>query len=225
MNLILSSPPKSAIFYPSSDGKRMAENTLQAYWIFLLFGNLQALFRAAEVFIAADLLWYPVEGHPEITTAPDVMLAFGRPKGHRLSYKQWEEGNVPPTVAFEILSQSNDHREMIDKFLFYEEHGVEEYYEFDPSKKRLIVFLRRGDMLDRVRFVDSFVSPRLGIRFDLSGKEMVVSGPDGKVFQSFEDVKDQARRLAELSRKARHGQASPEELAELERLEDAQAAG
>lgn len=50
------------------------------------------------------LLWYPVESHPEIRTAPDVLVVFGRPKGHRGSYKQWEEDNIPPQVVFEILS-------------------------------------------------------------------------------------------------------------------------
>ncbi|HZT80700.1 MAG TPA: hypothetical protein VFA26_10775, partial [Gemmataceae bacterium] len=88
--------------------------------------------------------------------------------------------------------------------------------------------------------VDGYVSPRLGIRFDLSGPEMVVYGPDGQRFLTFEELtvarvqaeqraeqaerradqeKQRAARLAELGRKARQQQASAEELAELERLE------
>lgn len=70
--------------------------------------------------MAADLLWYPVEYHPEIRSAPDVFVAFGRPKGHRRSYKQWEEDNTPPHVVFEILSPSNYFRPMLEKFRFYE---------------------------------------------------------------------------------------------------------
>jgi Uma2 family endonuclease len=186
MNLIL---PPSPPLYPDSDGKPLAENTLQLRWIVILFGNLSALFaERADVFVAADLLWYPVEGHPEIRVAPDVLLVFGRPKGHRGSYRQWEEGNVPLTVVFEVLSPGNTAMEMADKLAFYEEHGVEEYYVYDPDNNRLLVYLRRGEVLRRVRPLEGFVSPRLGIRFDLSGPEMVVYGPVGGRFLTFEEV-------------------------------------
>lgn len=227
--------PPGPIVYPDSDGKPMADNTKQARWIFVLFGNLAALFRLrADVFVAADLFWYPVEGHPEIRTAPDVLVVFGRPKGDRGSYMQWEEGNVPLTVVFEVLSPGNTPPEMADKQAFYEEHGVEEYYVYDPDSNHFQVYLRRGDVLRRIRPVDGFVSPRLKIRFDLSGPEMVVYHPDGRRFLTFEELEtardeaeqraskaeQRAARLAELSRKARHGQANPEELQELDRLEE-----
>jgi hypothetical protein len=163
-----------------------------------------------------------------------VLVAFGRLKGDRGSYKQWEEDNVPLTVVFEVLSPGNTPPEMADKQAFYEEYGVEEYYVYDPDSNHLQVYLRRGDVLRRVRPADGFVSPRLGIRFDLSAPEMVVRGPDGLPFLTFEEVKaarddaeqraDQAEqraaRLAELSRKARRSQASADELQELDRLEE-----
>jgi Uma2 family endonuclease len=245
--------------YPERDGKPLADNTKQARWILLLYGNLQALFAAFEdVFVAADLLWYAVEGFPEVCTAPDVLIVFGRPKGDRGSYRQWEENNIPITVAFEVFSPGNTYHEMIDKLLFYEEHGVEEYYVYDPDSNRLDVYLRQGDLLRLIRPSHGFVSPRLKIRFDLSGEEMIVFAPNGRRFLSFEEVEaeraaalqradderqqrlvaeqraekaeqradkaeEQARRLAriaELSRKVRRQQASPEEAQELERLED-----
>ena len=34
-----------------------------------------------NVFVAGDLLWYPVEGNPKVRSAPDAMVAFGRPNG------------------------------------------------------------------------------------------------------------------------------------------------
>jgi hypothetical protein len=33
-----------------------------------------------EVFVAGDLVWYPGEGRQETCQAPDVLVAFGRPK-------------------------------------------------------------------------------------------------------------------------------------------------
>jgi Uma2 family endonuclease len=239
-------PSPGPIVYPDSDGKPMADNTKQADWIVLLFSNLRALFDAvADVFVAMDNLWYPVEGHPEVRVAPDVYIVFGRPKGHRGSYKQWEEAGIPLTVVFEVLSPGNTNIEMADKLSFYEDYGVEEYYIYDPDHDQLAAYRRQGEVFRRVRPVQGYVSPRLGIRFDLSGPEMVVFGPDGQPFKTLTQVKaemeqaqkraeleqetaDQARkrvkRMAELGRRVRRGQASPEELAELERLEE-QAAG
>src|SRR5262245_20023134 len=105
------------IQYPDTDGKPMAENTLQFQWIVTLQGNLDGMYRNdPNVFVAGDLLWYPVEGHPEITTAPDAMVVFGRPKGYRGSYMQWREGNIAPQVVFEVLSPGNRFGEMLDKF-------------------------------------------------------------------------------------------------------------
>src|SRR5262245_57521763 len=161
----------------------MAENTRQFQWIFLLAGNLAALFRDdANVFIAGNQFWYPVENAPEVCIAPDVYAVFGRPKGHRPSYKQWEEGGVPMTVVFEMFSPSNTYQEMADKLLFYEDYGAEEYYVYDPDNNHLLGYVRRGQSLVRVRPMDGFVSPRLGIRFDLSGRELVVRYPDGRPF-------------------------------------------
>src|SRR4051794_10071276 len=101
------------VHYPDSDGKPMADNTRQLRWIVTLFGNLAALYRDRDdVFVAADLLWYPVEGQPGMRAAPDVLVVFDRPRGDRGSYKQWEEDHVPVTVAFEILSPGNTVLEM-----------------------------------------------------------------------------------------------------------------
>jgi Uma2 family endonuclease len=246
---INAAPPPPPVLYPDSDGKPMADNTRQLRWITTLYGNLAALFDdRPDVFVAADLLWYPVEGQPEVRAAPDVLVVFGRPKGDRGSYRQWEEDGIPLTVVFEVLSPGNTVMEMDDKQAFYEEHGVEEYYLYDPDHNRLTAFVRRGDVLRRVRPVQGHASPRLGIRFDLSGEELAVYRPDGQRFLTFpeaeaarqqaeqraeqaeqragqaeqraEQAEQRAARLAELSRKARRGQASAEELQELDRLEE-----
>jgi Uma2 family endonuclease len=183
-------PAPSQILYPDSDGKPLAENTLQLRWIVVLYSNLGATFQnRADVFIAADLLWYAVEGEPQIRQAPDVMVVFGRPKGERGSYRQWLENGVAPQVVFEILSPGNSATEMADKSAFYEEHGVEEYYVFDPETNKLEVYQRQGDVFRRVRSLDAWVSPRLGIRFDLSVRPMVVYGPDGQPFRTLEEEK------------------------------------
>jgi Uma2 family endonuclease len=211
--------PRSSIIYPDSDGRPTSDNTRQFLWIQTLSGNLAALYRErADVFVAGDLLWYPVERHDEIRIGPDVLVVFGRPKGHRGCYRQWEEGNVPLTVVFEILSPSNNPLEMADKLAFYDEYGVEEYYLYDPDSNHPVVYRRGVEALRRDRKVDGYVSPRLGIRFDLSGPEMKVFYPDGRPFLTFEELATERTRLAELTRRALAQQATPEEMQELQRL-------
>lgn len=115
----------TAIVYPDTDGKPMGENTVQFQWIVTIEGNLQSQFRNdLDVFVAGDLFWYPVQGKPGIRAAPDVLVAFGRPKGHRSSYMQWLEGGIPPQVVFEVKSPGNTEEEMDDKFDFYDRHGL-----------------------------------------------------------------------------------------------------
>jgi Uma2 family endonuclease len=161
----------------------MAENTVQFRWIVTVETGLDAQFAEdRQVFVAGDLFWYPVEGHPEIKQAPDILVVFGRPKGDRGSYKQWEEGNIPVTVTWEILSPGKRVRKLVEKFQFYEQHGVEEYYVFDPDDQEMTVYVRVGDRLRAVEDLTNWVSPRLGIRFDFSGPEMLVIGPDGQPF-------------------------------------------
>jgi hypothetical protein len=183
--------------------------------------------------VSGNQNWYPVQGHPEICQAPDVYVVFGRPKGDRASWKQWEENDTPMTVVFEILSPRITFPEMANKLAFYDDYGVEEYYIYDPDSNYLQAFARSGTALPRVRGqLDGYVSPRLGIRFDLSGPEMVVRYPDGRPFLPPEELEEQRRaaveradkaeqllaRLAELTQKTLLQQATTEEQEELKSL-------
>ncbi len=109
---MVQAPIEPQLFYPDSDGKPMADNTVQYRWIVRLVANLRYLFKEQTVFVAGDLLWYPqqVTVPPAPRQAPDAMVVFGRPPGERGSYKQWEEDNIAPQVVFEILSPSNSAR-------------------------------------------------------------------------------------------------------------------
>jgi Uma2 family endonuclease len=181
---------QSTIIYPESDGKPMSDNTKQFRWIVVIQQNLDWLLT--DAFVAGDLLWYPVEGDNKTCQAPDVMVAVGRPKGDRSSYKQWEEGNIVPQVVFEILSPSNTQTEMNKKLVFYDRHGVEEYYLYDPDKNDLSGWLRQDQRLSVIDPINQWISPRLQIRFDLSGSEMQIYRPDGSLFLSYAEI---ARRV------------------------------
>jgi Uma2 family endonuclease len=179
---------RPVIEYPESDGLPMADNTLQFRWISTIMWVLDALFlHDPMVFVAGNLLWYPVEGQPTIRIGPDVLVAVGRPRGDRRSYKQWEEGNVAPQVIFEVLSPGNRPGAMGEKFQFYERYGVEEYYIYDPDDGSLDGWKRAGAHLKKIPRTAGFVSPRLSIRFE-PGKgadNLRIFGPDGARFLTF----------------------------------------
>lgn len=200
----LESTTQAEIIYPDTDGKPMANNTEQFLWIVVIVQNLEWMYaNNPTVFVAGDLFWFPVEGRSNIVNAPDVMVAFGRPKGRRGSYKQWEEDNIAPQVVFEILSPSNSQDEMDRKLVFYERHGVEEYYIYNPAINQLRGFLRREDGLDAIASMASWVSPRMEIRFDLSGEELQIFRPDGTQFFSYVEtcqLLEQERQRAEQER-------------------------
>jgi Uma2 family endonuclease len=171
------------VVYPESDGKPMADNTRQFTYIVTLQGGVAALFAdRPDVFVAGDLLWYPVEGNNKIRAAPDTMVVFGRPPGDRGSYLQWREENLAPQVVFEVLSPGNTAAEMTRKFRFYEQYGVEEYYLYDPDRGTLDGWIRRNGRLEDIPEMQGWVSPRLGIRFTLEGTDLVVFRPDGGRF-------------------------------------------
>jgi Uma2 family endonuclease len=191
----------SEVFYPESDGKPMADNTKQFRWIVVIEQNLELLFAdQPDVFVAGDLLWYPVEGNNALSTAPDTMVIFGRSKGDRGSYQQWNEGNIAPQVVFEILSPGNTAREMERKLLFYQTYGVQEYYLYDPDRIQLRGWQRSQiGLLEQIEPMSGWVSPRLEIRFEL-GEELQLFRPDGQAFFSFAEINhqlEQAKQRAE----------------------------
>lgn len=212
------------IFYPESDGLPMADNTKQFEWIVTIKEGLDVMLP--HDFVAGNIFWYPVEGNPYVKQASDVLVALGRPKGDRGSYKQWEEGNVSPQVVFEVLSPGNTYNEMVEKEGFYERHGVEEYYLYDPYKNNLWGWQRINDQLEKIHSLQGWVSPRLGIRFERSPETLEIYRPDGERFLTFAEL--DAERLRERREKevaqARAEQAESraeqaESRAEQERLE------
>jgi Uma2 family endonuclease len=215
-------PSRPEIVYPDSDGLAMSENTRQYRWITTIVGGLETLYRDdPNVFVAGDLLWYPVQGDNKTRIAPDAMVVFGRPKGDRGSYKQWEEDGIAPQVVFEILSPGNRALEMTRTFHFYQGHDVEEYYAYDPDDNDLAGWQRAGTSFQEITEMSRWVSPRLRIRFDLSGGELKIFGPDGRPFATYVEL---AARAQEADAQAREAVARADQADARAQQADAQAA-
>ena len=118
------------------------------------------------------------------------MVVFGRPKGYRGSYKQWEEDGIAPQVVFEVLSPGNRPSELIGKFEFYNKYGVDEFYLYDPDKGALEGWLRGPDRLDVIADMNGHISPRLGIRFEPGDgpDSLKIIGPDGRPFLTYVEL-------------------------------------
>ncbi len=193
------------IEYPDSDGKPMSDNSLQYKWMVTIREGIATRFLDdPKVYVEANLLWYAVEGKPTIRGAPDILVAFGRPKGHRGSYKQWVEGGIAPQVVFEILSPGNRAGEMRRKFQFYQRYGVEEYYVYNPDNGDMDGWLREGETLVKIPDMKGFVSPRLGIRFEPTPgyDTLTIFDKDGKRFLSWQEQFEEGERVRRFAETA-----------------------
>ncbi|MBE9126851.1 Uma2 family endonuclease [Coleofasciculus sp. LEGE 07081] len=195
----LQSSTQPDIIYPDSDRQPMADNTQQFELIVWIKENLELLFaNDPNVFVAGDLLWYAVEGNNTLCQAPDVMVALGRPKGYRGSYQQWREDNIPPQVVFEIWSPGNRPSNMAKKFEFYDRYGVEEYYLYKPDLVDLTGWQRRESRLTVIEQIAGWVSPRLGVRFELSEERLQIYRPDAQPFLTYLELAQRTQEAENL---------------------------
>ena len=206
------------IIYPSSDGQPMAESTIQYELIVKIKEGCESLFKNdSNVFVAADLLWYSVEGRIDIYQAPDTMVVFGRPKGDRLSYIQCREDNITPQVVFEIRSHNDRQTKMNKKLAFYQRHGVEEYYLYDPERNELQGWQRIEGNLEVIEPMEGWISPRLGVRFELGSDGLEIYRPDGEKFLSYAELEEERaldrQRLQQESQRAEQAEQKSERLA------------
>jgi len=198
------------IIYPSSDGQPMAESTIQYELIVKIKEGCESLFKNdPNVFVAADLLWYPVEGRIDISQAPDTMVVFGRPKGDRPSYIQYREDNIGPQVVFEIRSHNDSNTKMNKKLSFYQRHKVEEYYLYDPQRNELEGWQRVEGHLEVIEPMEGWISPRLGVRFELGEDGLEIYRPNGEKFLSYAELEEE--RLLDRQRLQQESQRAEQE--------------
>ena len=177
----------AAIEYPSGDGEPMAENDWQLHAILDAVGVLCHHFRdRPDVYVSGDLFIYYEEGNPKARVAPDVFVVFGVPKHFRQVYKLWEEGPVPAFVM-EVASRGTWRDDEKRKAKLYEQLGVKEYWQYDPTGDYLGLRLKGrrlvGDVYEPQPVVDSLDgtvflrSETLGLDFRVKGEERYFFDP------------------------------------------------
>ena len=219
-------PPPAAVDYPSSDGKPLAENDLQARAILYAFGALRVRYRErrSDVYVSADLLIYYEEGNPRVSVAPDVFVVFGVEDRKRMSYKIWEEGKGPDFVL-EVASPSTWEEDVERKPDIYAGLGVREYFLFDPmDTPRLRGYRLVGGGYERLSVVESIdrtltlTSEVLGLELRTKGEEMRFHDPaTGETLLSYGEEHAARREEAAARRKeAAARRAAEARVAELE---------
>lgn len=176
-------PLTEEVDYPSYDGIPFADNTDQAEWIVFAFNALRAFFwNRNGVFVATNLLLYYREGDNKTRITPDVMVAVGRPKGYRGSYKIWVEGHHPPDWVLEVASEESVKVDVEEKPGTYAGIGVREYWQFDPTGGLLDPRLQ-GRRLSSLEYTDlpqdrvagaeiAIYSEVLGLRLEFDGERL-----------------------------------------------------
>jgi len=76
---------------------------------------------------------------------------------------------------------------LIQKFQFYERYGVEEFYIYNPDAGFLEGWRRVTNHLEQIPRMAGFVSPRLGVRFQLgkAPNRLKIIGPAGEPFRPY----------------------------------------
>jgi Uma2 family endonuclease len=201
------------IYYPDSDGEPMAESDSQRHSLIYLVAALEEHFQPqADVYVSGNLLIYYEEGNPKRSVAPDVFVVFDVPKHDRDSYQTWVEGKGPD-VAIEITSRSTRQVDDKEKPLLYQQLGVREYFQYDPTGRYLKPALRgrrlnrhgQYEQLNSVRGLDGSVwltSTLLGLQLRLEGGRLRLFDPrTGDYLDTYSEVvkgRRQAERQNEL---------------------------
>ena len=120
-------------FYPSSDGKPMAETDWHRKLLMELLQIIDHHFREHDdVYVSGDLLIYYKMGDNTKSVAPDVFVVRGVTKKQRGTYLTWEESHTPDFVL-ELASPSTVRHDLTTKKdLYASVLKVKEYYIYDP---------------------------------------------------------------------------------------------
>lgn len=136
--------------YPEEDGKPMAASDLHRHQLFWTLEALEAHFSTdPSAYVSGDILMYYVEGSPNISISPDVLVAFGLGKKFRRTYLVWEEGKAPDFVM-EFSSKNTFNKDLTDKMQIYASLNIKDYFLYDAEALYLPTQLMGFELVDGI---------------------------------------------------------------------------
>jgi hypothetical protein len=103
---------------------------------------------------------------------------------------------------------------MAKKLAFYQKYGVEEYYLYHPDLLDLAGWCKAEDGLRPIEQMDGWVSPRLGVRFQMPETGLQLYRPDGEPFLTTLELEELLRTAQERARQAEERAQTAEERAQ-----------
>ena len=212
------------VYYPTSDGKPMAETDLHRDDMNYLIEALKEFFRDdSQVYVTGNILLYYEEGNPQRCVSPDVMVVKGIEKRRRDNYLLWEEGKGPD-VVIEVTSKKTRKQDREKKYDLYEQVlQVKEYFQYDPRQEWIKEGIRGHRLIEGTyEPIERLPSGRwwsaeLGVELALEGGQVHVYDPVTERKLLRREEMESALREAEI-RAAEEAAARRQVEAELERL-------
>lgn len=171
-------------FYPSSDGKPMAETDQHRHLgIYFIEALTSRYSNDANVYVTGNNFLYYSQGDRTACVSPDCYVVFGIPMYPRTSYKAWEEGGKLPSVVFEFTSQSTNKEDQIFKLPLYENTlKIPEYFQFDPTGDYLTPRLQgykleNGSYVRQLLVNNRLYSSTLSLEFVIDGEKLRIFDP------------------------------------------------
>src|SRR5262245_22732668 len=168
-------PSTTEIYYPDTDGLPVAESDFQLGPLMYVLDALRAYLQGRDdVYVAGALFLYYEEGNPSAVVAPDVFVVFGTPNRLRSSYMLWREPKAPDFVL-EITSHRTRAQDQGTKRERYALLGVQEYFQYDPTRDYLEPPLQGLHLVGQVyQPIPATTSPEgtLLLRSDVLGLEL-----------------------------------------------------
>lgn len=176
--------PEDEDFYPTSDGKPMAETDKHRQLMIYSIDALMIHFvDRDDVYVSGNNFIYYQQGDPTKRVSPDCYVVNGVEKRLRDSYKMWEEGGRAPAVVFEFTSKKTRKEDVQIKRPRYEQVlRVPEYFQFDPTgdylKPRLQGFRLQGNLYVPISLQnDRLYSEQLELELVQEGERMRLYDP------------------------------------------------
>ena len=220
-------PPRrqlpTPVEYPESDGKPMSETPI--HWHATVDFAHPLLDRYAarpDAYVGSDMLMYYEEGNPRKAVSPDVFVAFGPSREpQRRTWLVWEEGKAADFVL-EVTSNSTRRKDEGFKADLYEQLGVTEYWQFDPTGDYLLPTLKGRRLNPHGTYEAIGLEPRDGGLVGWSAVLGLKLRPEGESLRLFDPelgdfLPNYAEAVAQRDAEATARRAAEARIAELER--------
>ena len=199
-------PTDALTLYPEEDGKPMAASDLHRRQLFWTLEALEAHFsHNPSVYISGDILMYYVEGSPNKSVSPDVLVSFGIGMKARRTYLVWEEGKVPEFVM-EFSSKNTYRNDLTDKIDIYASLKIQDYFLYDAEGLYLPSPLMGFELVDGIYVPvppgenGGFRSSSLGLDFHLRDEGLGIYDPVANEWVQTRAEAAEARAAQEVTR-------------------------